>query len=112
MAKGIRMTSQWRELDDPTVASLGGHMGVYMLRSADGEVILIGFAGGKSPFGLRGELRAQLEKAQEATWFRCEVTTSYLSRYYELLMTHLYDHGTLPRDNQDDPQRLGRLHPA
>lgn len=112
MAKGIRMTSEWRQLDDRSVASLGGHMGVYMLRSEDGEVVLIGFAGGRSPFGLRGELQSHLETAQAATWFRCEVTTSYLSRYNELLMIHLYDHGTLPRENQDDPRRLGRLHPA
>ena len=54
---GVRMTGPWLPLDTEHVERLGGHMGVYELAAADGEVVRIGFAGGRSVFGLRGELR-------------------------------------------------------
>jgi hypothetical protein len=85
-------------------------MGVYQLADSDGEVIFIGYAGGRSPRGLRGEIAAAREDVPGAVAVRFEVTTAYLSRYQELLMLHVADHGTLPRCNP--PQNLGRLSPA
>jgi hypothetical protein len=44
--------------------------------------------------------------------FRVEVNQQYTSRYQELLMLHVADHGSLPAVNQTDPPpRLGRLSP-
>lgn len=95
------------------VARVGGHMGVYELASQEGEVIFIGFAGGRSVFGLRGELRDRLaETDRRGTSFRCEITTAYLSRYKELLMVHAARHGSVPRENLADAPELGRLSPA
>ena len=57
--------------------------------------MLIGFAGGRSVFGLRGELARGCSKAErDGASFRYEITTAYLSRYRELLMVHVADHGS------------------
>jgi hypothetical protein len=112
---GVRMTGPWLPLDDATVQRLGGHMGVYELAAADGEVVRIGFAGGRSVFGLRGELERALRddgSAVAATSFRYEITTSYLSRYRELLMVHAADHGAIPVGNTDSELRLGKMSPG
>ena len=47
-----------------------------------------------------------------AARFRTEVNQQYTTRYQELLMLHVADHGALPVVNQaDPPPRLGRLSP-
>ena len=76
--------------------------------------MLIGFAGGRSVFGLRGELRRALrERRPRGASFRFEITTAYLSRYRELLMVHVADHGSLPGGNTlGDDLQLGRLSPG
>jgi hypothetical protein len=105
------MTGPWTALDEANVRRLGGHMGVYELATADGEVVRIGFAGGRSAFGLRGELEAALRE-NAATSFRYEITTSYLSRYRELLMAHAADQGAIPVGNAGSDLQLGRLSPG
>ena len=78
----------------------------------DGRVVRIGYAGGRSLFGLRGELGAALS-AGEAPRFRVEVTAQYLSRYEELLMVHKADFGDLPPGNASEARRrIGRLSPG
>ena len=73
-------------------------------------MIRIGYAGGKSLFGLRGEIERVVETRQgRPALFRCEVNMQYMSRYQELLMVHLADHGRLPRENDERPDRMGRL---
>lgn len=106
---GVRMTKPWVGLTAPNVARVGGYTGVYELADADGRVVRIGYAGGRSRLGLAGELASCVGLAAS---FRCEVTTAYRSRYLELLMVHLHDHGELPPGNDEDPERLGRLRPA
>jgi hypothetical protein len=108
---GVRMHAPWIPLDEANVEAVGAHMGVYEL-GTDGEVGLIGFAGGRSLFGLRGELRRALRQPQwSGASFRYEVTTAYLSRYKELLMVHVADHGSLPASNTADGDGLGRMSP-
>ena len=110
---GIGMRGAWRALDEEQIAAVGGHMGVYEIASGDGEVVLIGYAGGRSQFGLRGELRTRLaEPGREGARFRYEITTAYLSRYKELLMVHVAHHGSVPRENLADAPQLGRLSPS
>ncbi len=108
----VRLDKPWRELDAANVAQLAGELGVYQLADADGRVVRIGYAGGRSLFGLRGELQAALASGGAAK-FRLEVTAQYLSRYEELLMVHMADFGSLPEGNADDAhRRLGRLSPG
>ena len=109
----IRMSKPWVELTAQAVKALPGQLGVYQLADAAGAVMYVGFAGGRTLFGLRSELeKALAERPGGATQFRCEVNQQYTSRYQELLMLHVADHGSLPVVNQaDPPARLGRLSP-
>jgi hypothetical protein len=109
---GVRLEKPWRDLTAPNVAGLAGELGVYQLGDAEGRILRIGYAGGRTLFGLRSELQAALS-AGEAARFRTEVTAQYLSRYEELLMVHKADFGALPAGNGADARRrLGRLSPG
>ena len=119
----IRLTKPWRALEADEVARLPGQLGVYQVAGGAGEagetgetgeagdVLFIGVAGGRSRFGLRGELEAELARRGPGFRFRVEVNTQYHTRFRELLMLHRADHGTLPPENEAPPG-LGRLHPA
>jgi hypothetical protein len=109
----IRLNKPWITLSLDAVAALPGQLGVYQLADEDGRIVYIGFAGGHSTFGLRGELeRALRERPAGAAQFRYEVNQQYTSRHRELLMLHIADHGKLPIANPaDSPARLGRLRP-
>ena len=114
MTGSVRLTKPWEPLDDAHVSRLGGQLGVYEIASADDDTVLrVGYAGGRSLFGLRGELQRELDgRGVGAARFRVEITMAYLTRYKELLMVHLADHARLPPENDDDPARLGRLSPG
>jgi hypothetical protein len=109
----IRMSKPWIALTADAVSALPGQLGVYQLADEHERIVYIGFAGGLSLFGLRGELeRALAERPCSAARFRYEVNQQYTSRYLELLMLHVADHGTLPLANRaSPPPRLGRLSP-
>ena len=91
---------------------LPGQTGVFELADAFRRVVLIEQAGGRSRFGLRGEIARAVAEIGDARFYRFEVTTAYRTRLIELLMAHVADHGALPRDNvgRDRPS-LGRLSP-
>jgi len=109
---GVRLEKPWRPLTPEAIAALPAELGVFQLGDAAGAVVRIGYAGGRTLFGLRSELEAALAM-QEATKFRTEVTAQYMSRYEELLMVHKADHGQLPPGNAADVRRrLGRLRPG
>jgi hypothetical protein len=105
----IRLLKEWVPVEN-ILGRLKGNLGVFQLASADRTVVFIGFAGGRSHFGLKGEVAAALELYEDVAFARFEVTTAYHTRYRELLMTHVADHGELPRFNE--PIKLGRLSPA
>jgi hypothetical protein len=109
----IRLEKPWIELAPAAVRTLPGQLGVYQLADAERRVVYIGAAGGRSLFGLRGELeRALKERPAGARHFRYEVNQQYATRHLELLMLHVADHGALPMVNAaDPPARLGRLSP-
>jgi len=109
----IRLGKPWIKLEAAAVARLPGQLGVYQIADDRGAVLFIGFAGGRTLFGLRSELEAWLERrAGRPTQFRYEVNMQYSSRYQELLMLHVADHGRLPPENDEgERRRLGRLSP-
>ncbi len=110
----IRLDKPWQPLDE-AYRRLRGNMGVFQLADASGDVIYIGFAGGRAQYGLGGEVRDLAAQIPEAIQVRWEVTTAYQSRFRELLSVHQADHGELPRGNlalEHLPVRLGRLSPA
>ena len=105
----VRLSKPWRPL--AAAGSLPGQLGVYELGDAGGTVLYIGFAGGRSQFGLRSAVQEGSGTVPEASHFRVEVTTAYHTRYRELLMAHVADHGALPTANDPVPG-LGKLTPA
>ncbi len=110
MSSSIRLEKPWKPLDETEVDRLPGQLGVYQLADDREEIVRIGFAGGHSQFGLRGELAQCLQETiGRSRLFRCEVTMQYLTRYQELLMVFLADHGRLPVENTERPSELGRL---
>ena len=62
----IRLEKRWRPLEESEVAALPAQLGVYQIAEPDGEVIRIGYAGGKSLFGLRGEIEREARDARRA----------------------------------------------
>jgi hypothetical protein len=113
LAMALRMTKPWIDFTAATVKALPGQLGVYQLADAAERIVYIGFAGGRSLFGLRSELQHALQRrAAGVVRFRYEVNQQYTTRHRELLMLHVADHGALPEMNQaDPPARLGRLSP-
>ena len=109
----IRMTKPWTPLTAENVAKLPGQLGVYQLADAEGIVVYIGFGGGRALFGIRSELQRDLaEKIAGASQFRVEINQQYTTRYQELLMVHVADHGDVPAGNKGRPlPKLGRLSP-
>ena len=105
----VRVTKEWVPADN-ILERLKGNMGVFQLANPDRVVVFIGFAGGRSQFGLKGEVASALQLHTGIAFARFEVTTAYHTRYQELLMAHVADHGDLPRFNE--PIKLGRLSPA
>jgi len=109
-----RLEKPWIDLNEAAVRSLPGQLGVYQLSEPNGPIFYIGYAGGRTLFGLRSELERWLrERSGKPAQFRYEVNMQYISRHRELLMLHVADHGELPLANTDvNPHRLGRLHPG
>jgi hypothetical protein len=106
----IRLSKPWKDLNAENIGRLPGQLGVYEIADASGTVIRTGYAGGRSLFGLRGELERELrERPEPGLLFRVEVNQQYMTRYKELLMAHVADHGRLPSGNSDDVTRLGRI---
>lgn len=104
------MTKPWRTLDEAEIAKVGGWTGVYELGDATGSVLYVGVAGGKSPFGLKGELQRNLQSPGAVTHFRFEVNAQYTTRWKELLMAHVASAGDVPPMNREAKlPSLGRL---
>lgn len=110
----VRMDKSWTPLSVGEVGKLAAHLGVYQLAKDDGEIVFIGMAGGRTLFGLKGELQKALEEPPlGATQFRVEVNMAYRTRRMELLQAYLNDFGGLPAANTDiDASKIGRLRPG
>lgn len=110
----VRMTKAWQPLSPEAASRLSGQLGVYQIGSETGEVLYIGFAGGRSLHGLRGEIRRWAENPPSGgTQFRVEVNTAYRTRHHELVGAFVHDNGRLPVANTDiDPARVSKLSPG
>ena len=106
----IRLEKPWLPLDRDHIDRLLGQLGVYQIVDADDRIVYMGFAGGRSLFGLRSELQAELEKRGPGFRFRYEVNMQYQTRWRELLMVYVADHGAPQPENAD--VQIGRLSPA
>lgn len=99
----LKLEKPWTELTEAELARAPGHMGVYQLADASGNVVYIGYAGGRALFGLRSELQRHLRDGTPgAEQYRYEVNTQYLSRWRELVMLHRRDTGNVPPLNEQE----------
>jgi hypothetical protein len=109
----LRLDKPWQPLSPEAAKKLPGQLGVYQIADAAGAVLFIGEAGARTPFGLRSELEREARERGPDCLFRVEVNMQYRSRWFELLMVHQADYGSLPPDNaKNPPPVLGRLSPA
>jgi len=103
-------------LEKPWISServnevLAGHMGVFQLANDNEQTIFIGFAGGKSRGGLKHEVAEMLATFPNAESFRYEITTSYWSRFKELMALHWAEHKSYPQLN--NRTLVGRISPT
>lgn len=110
----------WQTFDPAGLKAIPATLGVYEIGDAEGRTLYIGYAGGRSLFGLRGEIARHFGPDNpnpvtrgRAARFRYEVTLAYLSRWYELLTLYYEANHGLPEGNRatgDLPPRLGRFH--
>lgn len=113
MAMRLRLDKPWQPLTAENAQRLPGQLGVYQVADASGAILYIGQAGARSAFGLRTELQREHAARGDGCQFRVEVNQQYRTRWFELLMVHQADHGSLPVDNaKDPPPNLGRLSPS
>ena len=107
----IRLEKPWQALNSENINRLQGQLGVYQIANEQKEILSINYSGGRSLFGLRGDLLDLLEeKKGEKLYFRYEVNMQYMTRHEELLMIHMADFGELPEHNQKiRKHKLGRL---
>lgn len=107
MSLSLRIRRAWQPLDSAAVNAVPAQVGVYEISDAAGRVLIVGCAGGRALFGLRGELQRELAARGPGHSFRWEAISTYLSRRDELLMLHLGESGALPPGN---PPRPGLRH--
>ena len=107
----LRLDKPWIAITTEALARLPGQLGVYQIADAQGTILKIGFAGGKSLFGLRSSIQQEANVlGSRAATFRYEVNMQYQTRYKELLMLHIADHGAAPELNLDSlPRGLGHI---
>ena len=105
----VRLTKPWTPVAE-AMTRLRGHLGVFQLANSEGDVLFIGYAGGNSQYGIRAEVAAAAERIPGAVNVRVEITSAYMSRFRELMMVHIADHGAPPAHNP--PVKLGKLSPA
>jgi len=102
----MALNKPWTDYDPATASRLPGALGVYEIGDEDGNVLYVGFAGGRSRYGLRGEIMARFDPdspqgaiTQQARKLRYEVNMMYMTRFIELLENHQDALGVLPVGN-------------
>jgi hypothetical protein len=105
------MTKAWSTCDAASIEALPGQLGVFELANESGETLYIGCADARTLFGLRSAVRERVDQFNDVVSFRVEINTAYHSRWRELLMVHVADHGALPLHNET-VAGLGRLSPG
>lgn len=132
----MRIRKEWTRWDpSANFKSIAGNTGIFEIADEQQQCLLIGLAGGTSPFGIRGELYrifgmppgaerwnwahphpedVPADLARRAAYYRYEVNHNAYSRWVECLTRYREDYETLPEFNlvPGAPQVpvLGRYH--
>jgi hypothetical protein len=85
----VEMSKAWRPATADELAMIPATTGVYQIRRRDGEVLDIGYAGARAPFGLASTVPEVVGAlGGEDLEFRCETHVQYQTRYQELVLVH------------------------
>jgi len=109
------LAKPWQAWDPARTKTIPGTLGVFEIGDAEGNVLYVGVAGGKTRFGLReriadcfaGKIAPSL--ARDGRLYRHEVNMMYTTRWIELLERHLHAHGALPPGNVESGENLPTL---
>jgi hypothetical protein len=106
----------WETFEAAAAKRIPPVTGVYELADEEGNVLYIGYAGGREPFGIRGRIERHFSREEgnavvrgRARRYRYEVNAQYLTRHIELLTRHRDEHGRLPEGNEAPGEVLPRL---
>ncbi|WP_157890626.1 hypothetical protein [Mycolicibacterium goodii] len=93
------MTNPWIDATPEEITGIPVTTGVYEIRDQSGELLDIGYAGSREPFGLRSLLQRLVgEIDTDGLQFRYEQHVQYHTRYIELVLNHRARHdGVLPQ---------------
>ncbi|MER5437688.1 hypothetical protein [Streptomyces sp. NPDC002790] len=104
----VEISKPWRTATDAELEQIPCITGVYEVREGGGEVLDIGYAGAREPFGLRSRIKTVvIEEDREGLEFRYESHIQYLTRYAELVMVHRAHH-----EGAEPPRVAGREIPV
>ena len=108
-----------------SIRAIPAVVGVYEIADAEGNLLYIGQAGGREPFGLRSRMQLHFGGddpnpvlRQHAAQFRWEANQQYTTKRLEMLMQFQRDHGgpdggdwppAHPAGDWRDTPQLGRL---
>lgn len=92
----VSMTTPWTPLTPERLSEVPGCVGVFEI-AVEGRTVIIDYAGGNNPFGLRGALTTCIERGL-GTEFRYERTNAYMSRYREVAQVFANEFGTAPQN--------------
>ena len=115
------LNKPWTAYQPGNDRALPGNLGVYEIGDEAGNVLYIGYAGGRTRFGLRETIPARFSESElnpalrgRARLYRYEVNQMYMTRWIDLLTRYRDEHGRPPEGNEasDEPlPRLGRFKP-
>jgi hypothetical protein len=80
----LEIRAPWCPLVKETCADISTSTGVYEIAAPSGRILVRGIAGGRTTFGLRGELSRQRSILEGPLVYRVEVNSNYMSRLREL----------------------------
>ena len=103
----VSMTKTWTPLTPENVAEVPGCVGVFEI-AVDGRIVVVDYAGGINPFGLRGVLESCIERGL-GTEFRYERTNAYMSRYREVAQVFANESGTVPQNLRGSDAPTGHV---
>ncbi|GMV84970.1 MAG: hypothetical protein AMXMBFR80_08270 [Dehalococcoidia bacterium] len=98
------LNKPWTDISPAALEDLPGALGVFELRDPGGDISYIGFAGGRTRYGLRSAITDSIDQLSASgarpDGFRYEVNQMYLTRYIEVLEKYIQAAGNIPPGNR------------
>jgi hypothetical protein len=103
------LNKPWTPYHPENDRQIPGNLGVFEIGDSHGKVLYIGYAGGRTRFGLRESIPAAITANTGAVSYRYEINQMYTSRWIDLLSRYRNEHGSVPEGNLSSGEELPRL---